>query len=70
MIGMPARAATILQQQGINNTDLTERLASALFKSGLFEKVALNLYFQIYEFLKFILGWRDLREAWKQRQSS
>ncbi|KAJ3326468.1 hypothetical protein HDU76_012895, partial [Blyttiomyces sp. JEL0837] len=36
--GMPARAAGLLHQYGLNQVELTERVASSLFKSGLFEK--------------------------------
>ncbi|KAJ1554535.1 hypothetical protein HK405_004770, partial [Cladochytrium tenue] len=41
--GMPARAAQILNLHGLNHVDLTERVAAALFKAGLFEKAG-NLY--------------------------
>ncbi|KAJ3234644.1 hypothetical protein HDU78_005723 [Chytriomyces hyalinus] len=36
--GMPARAAFLLNKSGLKNVDIMERVASALFKSGLFEK--------------------------------
>ncbi|KAJ3413121.1 hypothetical protein HDV05_008517 [Chytridiales sp. JEL 0842] len=36
--GMPARAAYLLNKYQISNNDLMERVASALFKSGLYEK--------------------------------
>jgi len=37
---MPGRASYVLKQQGLtSNTELTERVAAALFNSGLYEKV-------------------------------
>ncbi|KAJ3205663.1 hypothetical protein HDU82_005043 [Entophlyctis luteolus] len=36
--GMPARAAFLLNKSNISQVDIIERVASALFKSGLFEK--------------------------------
>ncbi|KAI9351150.1 hypothetical protein DFJ73DRAFT_789886 [Zopfochytrium polystomum] len=36
--GMPARAAQLLNMHGLSHVDLTERVASALFKVGLYEK--------------------------------
>ncbi|KAI8848693.1 hypothetical protein BC829DRAFT_443633 [Chytridium lagenaria] len=36
--GMPARAAFLLNHHNLNNIELTERVAAALFKSSLYEK--------------------------------
>ncbi|KAI8611221.1 hypothetical protein BC830DRAFT_1069003 [Chytriomyces sp. MP71] len=36
--GMPARAAHLLNKSGLTQVDIMERVASALFKAGLFEK--------------------------------
>ncbi|KAJ3074648.1 hypothetical protein HDU98_010644 [Podochytrium sp. JEL0797] len=36
--GLPARAAFLLNKSGLNQVDIMERVASSLFKSGLFEK--------------------------------
>jgi len=42
---MPGRASYILKQQGLtSNMELTERVAAALFNSGLYEKVNIRIY--------------------------